>query len=382
MRSRRLLVAVGLVASLMVAAVPIVQASNGRASFIVVLDDSVDAPRGVAAEHSQAFGADVTHVYRNALKGYSARIDEAQLGALRADKRVAYIERDQVVTIDTTQQNPASWGLDRIDQPGLPLSKTFTYASNGAGVTAYVIDTGIRTTHGEFGGRASSGYDVVDGGSADDCNGHGTHVAGTIGGATYGVAKGVTLVAVRVLDCGGSGTWAGVIAGIDWVAGNALRPAVANMSLGGGASTAVDTAVKNAIASGVTFAVAAGNSNADACRYSPARVPDALTVGATTQTDAKASYSNFGKCLDLFAPGSGITSAWNGSDTASNTISGTSMTTPHVAGVAALWLGLNPASSPVQVVGELAAQATQGVVGGLGGRKSTGSPNLLLHTSY
>jgi len=382
MRSRRLLVAVGLVASMLLAAVPVAQASNGRASFIVVLDDSVDAPRGVAAEHSQAFGADVTYVYRNALKGYSARIDEAQLGGLRADKRVAYIERDQDVTIDQTTENAASWGLDRIDQRN-GLDNSFSYTNTGAGVTAYVIDTGIRTTHGEFGGRAVSGFDAVDGGAADDCHGHGTHVAGTIGGSTYGVAKGVTLVPVRVLDCNGSGSWSGVIAGIDWVTGDHQpgAPAVANMSLGGGASTAVDTAVKNAIADGVTFAVAAGNSNADACRFSPARVPEALTVGATTQTDAKASYSNYGKCLDLFAPGSSITSAWNTSDSDTNTISGTSMATPHVAGVAALLLQGAPTRSPAQVASDLASAATKGAVSDIG-RKSAGTPNLLLYTIY
>jgi subtilisin family serine protease len=373
-RARRSVVVTTVVASLFAALAPAAQAGDGRPSFIVVLKDSVEAPRAVAAEHSAAFGAEVTHVYRNALKGYAAHMDEAQLGALRADGRVAWVERDQRVSIDTTQSG-ATWGLDRIDERDLNLNGDFSYDSTGSGVTAYVIDTGIQTTHGEFGGRASWGSDVV--GGQNDCNGHGTHVAGTIGGSTYGVAKGVTLVAVRVLDCGGSGSWSGVIAGIDWIVANhpGGKPAVANMSLGGGASASVDAAVSNAIAAGITFAVAAGNSNADACRFSPARVPAALTVGATTSSDAKAPYSNFGKCLDLFAPGSGITSAWIGGNAATNTISGTSMATPHVAGVVAL--ALEAGSGAAAVVSE----ATLGKVTGLGSKKSGATPNRLLYTN-
>jgi subtilisin family serine protease len=250
-------------------------------------------------------------------------------------------------------------------------------------VNAYIIDTGIRFTHNEFGGRAGSGFDAVDGGAADDCNGHGTHVSGTVGGSTYGVAKNVHLVAVRVLDCGGSGTTAGVIAGIDWVTANHVSPAVANMSLGGGASTTLDNAVVAAIASGVSFAVAAGNGNflgigVNACNSSPARVPAALTVGATNKNDKRASFSNFGSCVDLFAPGVDITSSWYSSNTATNTISGTSMSSPHVAGVAALYLQGNPGASPATVSAALIANATTGVVTSPG----AGSPNRLLFTNY
>jgi subtilisin family serine protease len=291
---------------------------------------------------------------------------------------VDYIEADQIVTIDATQTG-ATWGLDRIDQTALPLNGTYIYNNTGANVRAYIIDTGILTSHNEFGGRAVSGYDFVDNDpNAIDCNGHGTHVAGTVGGTTYGVAKSVSLVAVRVLDCGGSGTTSGVIAGVDWVTTNAQKPAVANMSLGGGISSALDTAVTNAINSGVTFAVAAGNSNRDACKFSPARVPAAITVGATTNTDARASYSNYGSCLDLFAPGSSITSAWYTSNTATNTISGTSMATPHVAGVAALYLQGNSGASTTQVRDALVNGATPNVVINAG----RNSPNRLLFTAY
>ncbi|HYU58636.1 MAG TPA: S8 family peptidase, partial [Actinomycetota bacterium] len=243
----------------------------------------------------------------------------------------------------------------------------------------YIIDTGIRITHSLFGGRASYGYDAVDGSlPADDCNGHGTHVSGTVGSSTYGVAKGVSLVAVRVLNCQGSGTYAQVIAGVNWVTGDHLtgQPAVANMSLGGGPSASLDTAVKNSITDGVTYAIAAGNSNRKACNYSPARVAAALTVGATTSTDARASYSNWGTCLDLFAPGSSITSTWNTSDTATNTISGTSMATPHVAGVAALYLQGNPTASPATVGNTVISSATLGKVT----HRRTGSPNRLLYS--
>ncbi len=344
--------------------------------YIVVLEpDSRSAV--VANAHARSAGARVLAVYGAALKGYTARLTPAQLAAVRADPRVAYVEADRTVSISTTQTN-ATWGLDRIDQRARPLSTTYTYFNTGAGVRAYIIDTGIRFSHSQFGGRATSGFDAIDGGSADDCNGHGTHVAGTVGGSTYGVAKSVSLIGVRVLGCNGSGSTSGVIAGVNWVAANHSTPAVANMSLGGGASTALDDAVRSAIASGVTFAIAAGNSNANACNSSPARVAQALTVGSTTNTDARSSFSNFGVCLDLFAPGSSITSAWSTSNTATNTISGTSMAAPHVAGVAALYLAVNPSASPSAVHAAVVNNATANKVTGAG----SGSPNRLLYSLF
>jgi subtilisin family serine protease len=328
-----------------------------------------------AAERARAFGGEVLYVYDEALSGFAARLPEPAIKGLVHNPNVEFIEVDQVINLDATQ-SPATWGIDRIDQRALPLSNSYTYNFTGAGVTAYIIDTGIFFGHNEFGGRAVSGYDFVNNDSdASDCNGHGTHVAGTVGGETYGVAKGVSLVAVRVLNCLGSGTTSGVIAGINWVTSqHTTGKAVANMSLGGGASTALDTAVKNSIADGVVYAIAAGNNNKDACRYSPARVPTAITVGATTSSDARASYSNYGTCLDLFAPGSSITSAWYTGSSATNTISGTSMATPHAAGVAALYLEGHDAG-PQQVRDALVAAATAGVVGNAG----RGSPNLLLY---
>ena len=304
-------------------------------------------------------------------------MSDEQTVALSDDPRVKFVEEDSVMWATTTQSNPP-WGLDRIGQRDLPLNQTYSYTTTGSGVNAYIIDTGIRTTHTQFGGRASVGFDAVgDGQNGNDCNGHGTHVSGTVGGSTFGVAKAVRLFAVRVLSCSGSGSNAGVIAGVDWVTAHRVRPAVANMSLGGGASAALDTAVRNSIASGVTYAIAAGNSNVNAANSSPARVGEAITVGATTMTDARSSFSNFGSVVDIFAPGSAILSAWRTSDTATNTISGTSMATPHVAGVAARFLQSNPTASPAAVRNELVAQATLNHLSGI----PTGTANRLLFWS-
>ena len=357
---------------------------GSRHTFIVVLKDSVGTASPVAAEHAQRFGADIQYVYENALKGYTASMPQGALGALAGDSRVASVELDAEVHAFTTQTN-ATWGIDRIDQRSLPLSTTFTYLNTGAGVKAYIIDTGIRLSHSQFGGRAIDGRDTVDGSlPAADCNGHGTHVAGTVGGSTYGVAKGVTLVAVRVLNCSGSGTTSGVIAGIDWVTGNHLagQRAVANMSLGGGVSSTLDTAVRNSIADGVSYAIAAGNGNifgqaVNACNTSPARVTEAMTISATTNTDRKATWANYGSCVDWFAPGVGITSAWYSSNTATRTISGTSMATPHTTGVAALYLQSNPAASPATVRTALFNATTKGVV-----TSSNTTNNHLLFTNY
>ncbi len=297
--------------------------------YIVVMDKTTTATqRGNAISQARSNGGKVHFTYSSALEGFAATLPARAVERLRENAHVSFIEADTRVSTDTTQ-SPATWGLDRIDQRNLPLNNAYTYTPTGAGVNAYIIDTGIRRTHTQFGGRAFSGYTAInDGRGSDDCHGHGTHVAGTVGGSTYGVAKGVRLYAVRVLDCTGNGTDSGVIAGIDWVTANKVRPAVANMSLGGGASTALDNAVTNSINSGVTYAVAAGNDGLNACSYSPARAAAAITVGSTTSTDARSSFSNYGTCLDVFAPGSSITSSWNTSDTATNTISGTSMATP------------------------------------------------------
>jgi subtilisin family serine protease len=361
------------------------QAATGSASqrYIVVLDDSVARASTVAANHQSRFRAGVSTVFEHALKGYVASLTPSQASALSSDPRVRSIELDQELTASVTQTG-ATWGIDRIDQRNRPLSGTFTYNATGAGVTAYVIDTGIRFSHSQFGGRAVTGFDAVDGGSADDCNGHGTHVAGTIGGSTYGVAKGVSLVGVRVLNCNGSGSTSGVIAGINWVTGNHQpgQPAVANMSLGGGASSALDTAVRNSIADGVSYAVAAGNGNifgmqANACNYSPARVTEAMTISATNSSDVKASWANYGNCVDWFAPGVSITSAWSTSNTATNTISGTSMATPHTAGVAALYLQGVPSASPASVRTALFNNTTKSIV-----TSSSTTNNHLLFTNY
>jgi len=365
---------------------PLVQASAsddalpGR--YVVVLGgkpgtkQAKSAARAVARARQRGIRAD--HVYSHALNGFAAKLTAAELAELRKDPAVKLIAPDEKARAAYVHQSPAPWDLDRLDQINLPLNNDFRYTSNGAGVKVYVIDSGIRASHAQFGGRVTSGVDTIDNAlPADDCNGHGTHVAGTIGGSTYGVAKGVSLVAVRVLDCSGHGAFSEIIAGVDWVTAQHLpgQPAVANMSISGAAYAPLDTAVSNSIADGVTYTVAAGDFGTDACSYSPARVTAAVTVGATTRTDARPSYSNIGSCLDLFAPGDDITSAWIGSDTATMAQSGTSMAAPHAAGVAAIYLQIDPTLSPAVAAQQLKSSATPSKVTNAG----VGSPNLLLN---
>jgi subtilisin family serine protease len=352
-------------------------------NYIVVLDEAVVGERGlysiapyVAAEMAGTHRGKIKHIYQNALNGFAVEMSPEDAEALSQDFRVKFVEEDGVVTADATQSNPP-WGLDRIDQRNRPLNAIYTFNWTGAGVRVYVIDTGIRTAHTQFGGRASNVFDAF-GGNGQDCNGHGTHVAGTVGGSTFGVAKSSLPRGVRVLNCSGSGSNSGVIAGVDWVRVNHVAPAVANMSLGGGASSALDTAVNNLSNAGVAIAVAAGNSNANACNSSPARAANAITVGSTTTTDARSSFSNFGTCLDIFAPGSGILSSWWTSNTATATLSGTSMASPHVAGAAALYKQANPSASAATIRNALVNNATTNVVTNPG----TGSPNRLLYTLF
>lgn len=348
-------------------------------SYIVVLKDSAVTGQSVAAQANALtgqFGGQVAATWDAALNGFSATMSTRAARRLAAHPAVAYVEQDLRFQLEATQPNPPSWGLDRIDQRNRPLDNSYTFPNPASNVHIYILDTGIRTTHNDFGGRAIHGRDTVNNDNdATDCHGHGTHVAGTAGGTAYGVAKGATLVAVRVLNCAGGGTTTQIVSGINWVTANAIKPAVANMSLGGpGNNTSINNAVANSIASGVTYAIAAGNSSSNACNFSPARVPAAITVGATQDNDARASFSNFGTCLDLFAPGVAITAPWFSSNTATNTISGTSMASPHVAGVAALVASANPTWTPAQVRNELVADATPNVVSNPG----SGSPNLLL----
>ena len=347
-------------------------------SYIVVFADAVGrgavgvAARGLASRH----GGRVTHTYNSALAGFAAVMTERQARRVAADRAVAYVEPDRMVRVASDQADPPSWGLDRIDERYLPLDQNYNYDTTATWVNVYVIDTGIRASHDEFGGRASYGRDTVNEDNiASDCNGHGTHVAGTIGGARFGVAKAVRLIAVKVMNCAGEGTTSNIVQGIDWVTANHVKPAVANMSVGGSGSDSIDDAVKASTDQGITYVVSAGNNDDDACDYSPARVLDAITVGATESDDDRWSGSNKGSCLDLFAPGRSITSALNTSDTATGTKSGTSMAAPHVAGAAALYLSKSPTASPLQVAYHLRYNATKNQVDDAG----TGSPNRLLY---
>jgi serine protease len=357
--------------------------------YIVVLKDSVarldneSATRGVraaelASQMASQHGARLTQTYTHALRGFVVQASDKALARLLLDERVAFVEEDGIVTVNATQSG-ATWGLDRSDQRDLPLNGTYVYNTTASNVNAYIVDTGVLGSHSQFSGRMIGGYTAIsDGNGTNDCNGHGTHVAGTVAGTTHGIAKGAKISPIRVLGCNGSGTNSGVIAGMDWVAANHVKPAVANMSLGGGASSATDTAVANMTNAGVTVVVAAGNDNANACNYSPARAASAITVGSTTNTDARSSFSNFGTCLDIFAPGSSITSAWYTGTTATNTISGTSMAAPHVAGVAALYLADNPNATVSQVTNAIINASTLNKVSSPG----TGSPNRLLYSMF
>ncbi|MFD3942583.1 S8 family serine peptidase [Streptomyces sp. NPDC058579] len=325
-------------------------------SYIVLLDEKADK-----GELAKEYGGTLRRSYDSAVNGFSVNgLSETDAKRLAADPAVAKVVQNKKFTINATQEDPPSWGLDRVDQTETAGDKKYTYPDNGGeGVTAYVIDTGVRTTHKDFEGRAASGFDAVDNDDdASDGNGHGTHVAGTIAGASHGVAKKAKIVAVRVLDDNGSGTTEQVVAGIDWVTTNHQGPSVANMSLGGGADPALDEAVKKAIASGVTFGVAAGNESSDAGEGSPSRVQEAITVASSTEDDQQSSFSNFGSVVDLYAPGSEITSTWNDSDEGTKTISGTSMATPHVVGAAAVYLAAHQDATPDQVAEALVSGAT------------------------
>jgi subtilisin family serine protease len=348
-------------------------------AYIVTLRDAAGDVKEVARSMAGLHKGALKHVYKSALRGFALQnISEATAAAIANDPRVLMVEADQIMTAIGTQ-SPATWGLDRVDQRSLPLTGSYTYHNDGSTVTVYILDTGINFTHVDFGGRASTGFDAVTpGGTAADCNGHGTHVAGTVGGTTYGIAKNVKLVSVRVLNCTASGPTSVIIAGIDWVTANRVLPAAANMSLGGGLSPTMNQAVARSVAAGVTYAVSAGNDAANACDASPASEPSAITVGASSDTDTFWSSSNFGSCVDINAPGVNIRSAWSSSNIATNYMSGTSMAAPHVAGAAALYLSANLSATPEQVAAALTANATPGAINAV----PAGTPNLLLYTGF
>jgi subtilisin family serine protease len=351
---------------------PLIRASgNGvEGQYIVVLKDEVQSTSEKAKSKAERKGGKLKHAYAAVLNGFAAELSDEAVADMRLDPEVAYIEQDQTYSVDATQTG-ATWGIDRIDQRNRPLSGTYTYTSTGAGVRVYIIDTGINPSHTQFGGRASTVY------GSNDCHGHGTHVAGTVGGSTYGVAKGALIRGVRVLGCTGSGSTSGIVAGMDWVRVNHIKPAVANMSLGGGFSSSLNSAANNLSNAGVFVAVAAGNSNANACNYSPASASNVTSVMSSTSSDVKSSFSNWGSCTHLYAPGSSITSAWYSSNTATNTISGTSMASPHVAGVAALYKASfgDAASSTIRTW--LINNSTANVISG----NPSGTPNRLLYKS-
>ena len=345
--------------------------------YIVVFDNSVEDVHGRAAALTAVSGGYKRFTFSRAIKGFSAHMSPEAAAAISKHPGVAFVEQDQEVSIGEAQTN-ATWALDRIDQSAMPLDGLYNYATSGAGVNVYIVDTGIRGTHTQFGGRVSPSFSSIgDAFGTEGCQGHGTHVAGIVGGSTFGVAKDVRLYSVRVLDCNGDGTISGVIAGVDWITANRTLPAVANMSLTGSISLALNEAVQTSINSGVTYAVASGNATSDACSYSPASLPGALTVGATTSRDEMASYSNWGPCVDIYAPGSSVLSAFNYDDNSTYTLSGTSMAAPLVAGAAALYLQSHPTASPAEVSAALLANSTTGVVAALPG----GSINRMLRVN-
>lgn len=349
--------------------------------YIVILNKDVGSSNEFAQGIAKQHGGKVLQTYDAVLKGFAIYLPDvagtAFVEAMKKNPKVVSVENDTIMKIDATTQSNPDWGLDRIDQRNLPLDSAYSYLQTGSGTTAYIVDTGILSTHQQSSGRVLSGYTAIsDGNGTSDCHGHGTHVAGTVGGSTYGVAKNVSLVPIRILGCDGSGASSNVIAGLDWILKNGKKPAVVNMSLGGEANTSLDSAVENLFNNGYVMVVAAGNSNTDACSSSPARVSKAITVAATDSTDTRASYSNYGSCVDIFAPGSQINSSWIGSNTATKVLNGTSMATPHVAGVVAEMLQSTPTATPQTISTNLLNQASSNVV-----KNPSGSPNRLLYKS-